>query len=284
MAPTKAPNSPTSLPIAPTEHYSPISPNIHPYNPLQPPVAPKPYPIPHTVPFLPLASPWPLTPSLDSQHSPLQPHLLLQPTHSPTSLYSTPCGPTSLHPPLFPKHTNIPSSLEIPTQHITDPYPPTSPKSPQSPSALTLPPHLPHCPSTHRPPQPREAPQQALDAWGGPAPVRAAALRWWGPRLLQPPQIPASHGEGDGHGLPSEGTAGRFRAGCQRRALPLSQLELAALPLTNQRPGAGQKCCRLMRSRQGRDGTAANLSESNGGEMELPLTNERPLGIGKSCC
>ena len=70
----------------------------------------------------------------------------------------------------------------------------------------------------------------------------AAALQRWGPRLLQPPQIPASHGEGDGHGLPSEGTAGRFQAGCQRRALPLSQLELAALPLTNQRPGAGQKC------------------------------------------
>ena len=64
----------------------------------------------------------------------------------------------------------------------------------------------------------------------------------------------------------------------------LSQLEPVALPLTNQRPGVGQKCCRLMRSRQGRDGTAANQSESNGGEMELPLNNERPLGIGKSCC
>jgi len=75
--------------------------------------------------------------------------------------------------------------------------------------------------------------------------MRAAALRRWGPRLPQPPQIPASHGEGDGHGLPSEGTARRPQpvANGRSRALRLSQSAPVALPLTNQRPGEGRKCC-----------------------------------------
>ena len=149
------------------------------------------------------------------------PHIPLYSTHTYLLLH------TSCNPPQPPRATP------------TAPHGPTLPYSPLSSHIPTTSPPLPLHPQT-------------TSALGGTASragcsgfqalMGAAALQRWGPRLLQPPQIPASHGEGDGHGLPSEGTAGRFQAGCQRRALPLSQLEPAALLLSNKRQGEGQKC------------------------------------------
>ena len=153
--------------------------------------------------------------------------------------------------------------------------PPTAPHYPTAPSAPTSPPHLPHCPYTHRPPQPRGAPGAALAARGGPARMRAAALRRWGPRVLQPSQIPASHGRAEGRGADGSGGDG----GGIRAALGSSPRHGAVLPHTS---GAAVLSTAPVLPRF-RLGAARIRGDATGGGTELPLTIEGPARSRRSC-